>query len=838
MKWLVNNSFDQTFSDPAPGPLSACGPPGAKEAAVFKNYFKVVLRNISRNKLYSFLNIAGLAIGAACCILILLYVQDELSYDRFHENADRIYRVNSNFTIKDRNMKMATTAHVQGPMLQSEYPEVVNYVRFSGYGSPRVLRFDDKKFTEEKFLWVDHTVFDVFSFRLIKGNPKEALVKPDTVVITEAIAAKYFGRENPIGKKLRVHDDTYYTVTGVMANLPKNSYFQPDFMASFSTLKLKSSGNVAGDLVSSVNYCTYLLVRKGTDYKVLEKKFTGFVDKYLAAVLKSLGGAVKFELQPLTAIYLHSDREFELEPTGDITYIYLFSGIGLFILLLAVLNFMNLSTARSANRAKEVGLRKVVGASRPQLIRQFLGESLFLTFFALVIALILVYILLPTFNSISGKVLSTGYLSNPYLLLGLLGLFLFAGLLGGSYPAFFLSAFRPVAVLQGKFKKGAKGSALRIILVSLQFTVSIVLIIGILIINKQLNFVHNKKLGYDKDHVIALRVRNEETRKKIEVIKSELLRHPDISHVSASSSLPLGRNSFNAHHVGGKPKDELIMLYTQNVDENFFDTYKIEMVRGRNFSKSYATDARESIIINEAAAKKLGWTDNALGKELELFMSVDSLKKYKIAGVVKDYHFQSLHEKIEPLVLYNANPYGGDFNRLSIRCKPGNIRDTLAFVQAKWREFDSKYPFEFVFLDDRYESLYRAEEQLAQLFGYFTVLAIIIGCLGLFGLSTFSAEQRTKEIGIRKVVGASIPGVVVLLVREFTKWVFLAVLIAWPVGYLLMNKWLNNFAYRTTLGFDTLLLSAFLALLIALLTVAYQAVKAALANPVDSLRCE
>lgn len=805
---------------------------------MFNNYIKVVLRNISRNKLYSFLNIAGLAIGIACCILILLYVQDELSYDRFHENADRIYRVNSHFSIKDRVMNFATTAHVQGPLLKDEYPEVENYVRFNGYGSPRVIRYRDKRFTEEKFLWVDHTVFDVFSFKLLKGNPKQALKEPNTVVITEEMAKKYFGPEDPVDKKLRIHNDTYYTVTGVVQDIPANSYFQPDFMASFSSLKLKPSGNVSSDLVSNVDYYTYLLLREGTGYKDLEEKFAGFVDKYLTDLLKALGGSVRFELQPLTRIYLHSDRQLELERTGDISYIYLFSGIGLFILLLACLNFMNLSTARSANRAKEVGLRKVMGARRSQLIRQFLGESLILTLFSIVIALILVYALLPTFNNISGKELTTGYFSNPYLLIGLTGLFLFAGLLGGSYPAFFLSAFRPVSVLQGKLKKGAKGSLLRIILVSLQFTVSIVLIIGIVIINKQLNFVHNQKLGYDKDQVIALRVRNEETQKKIEVVKNELLRHPDITHVSASSSLPLGRNSFTAHHVVGKPKDELIMLYSQIVDEDFLDTYKMKLLQGRNFSKDYSTDPGESIIINEAAAKRLGWIDNALGKEIEIFMSINSMKKYKIVGVVKDYHFQSLHEKIQPLVLYNANPHGGNYYRLSIRSKSKNIQAILSFIESKWREFDSKYPFEYVFLDDQYESLYRTEERLGQLFGYFTALAIIIGCLGLFGLSTFSAEQRTKEIGIRKVVGATIPNVILLLVREFTKWVFLAVFIAWPLGYFIMNKWLQNFAYRTKLGFDTFLLSALLALLIALLTVTYQAVKTALANPVDSLKYE
>ncbi|MFC2155904.1 ABC transporter permease [Acidobacteriota bacterium] len=427
---------------------------------MFNNYIKVVLRNITRNKLYSFLNIAGLAIGIACCVLILLYVQDELSYDRFHEKADRICRVNSHFAIKDRIMNFATTAHVQGPLLKDEYPEVEKVVRFNGYGSPRVIRYGEKQFTEEKFLWVDHTVFDVFSFELVKGNPKKALIEPDTVVITEEMAIKYFGTENPVGKKLRIHNDTYYMVTGVVQDLPANSYFQPDFLASFSTLKLKPSGNVSSDLVSNVDYYTYLLLREGTDYKELEKKFAGFVDKYLTGLLKSMGSTARFELQPLTRIYLHSDKELELERTGDITYIYLFSGIGLFILLLACLNFMNLSTARSANRAKEVGLRKVVGARRYQFIRQFLGESLVLTLFSIVIALILVYALLPTFNSISGKELTADYFSNPYLLIGLLGLFLFAGLLGGSYPAFFLSAFRPVSVLQGRLKKGAKGSLL------------------------------------------------------------------------------------------------------------------------------------------------------------------------------------------------------------------------------------------------------------------------------------------------------------------------------------------------------------------------------------------
>jgi putative ABC transport system permease protein len=357
-------------------------------------------------------------------------------------------------------------------------------------------------------------------------------------------------------------------------------------------------------------------------------------------------------------------------------------------------------------------------------------------------------------------------------------------------------------------------------------------------VDKQLNFVRNKKLGYEKDHVIALRIRNEETQKKYETIKNELLRHPNILSVTASSSLPLGRNSFSAHHAVGKPESELTMLFSQIVDEDFIDTYDIEVVKGRNFSKDFPTDRQEAVIINEAAVRKLGWHDNPLGQQIEVFLSLNEMKRFKVIGVVKDYHFESLHKEIEPLILYNSNPHGGNYYRISMRTTPERIQETVAFVKSKWQEFDSQYPIEYVFLDEQYDELYRAEERLGQLFGYFTTLAIIIGCLGLFGLSAFSAEQRTKEIGIRKVLGASIPGVILLLVKEFTKWVLLAIVIAWPLGYFMMNTWLQNFAYRTSLEFGTFLLAAALALIISLITVIYQAARAAIANPIDSLRYE
>jgi putative ABC transport system permease protein len=805
---------------------------------MLKNYVKIALRNLRRNKLYSILNITGLAIGITCCILILLYIQDELSFDRFHEKADRIYRATTYFVLKDRIMNFASTAHVQGPMFKEAFPEVENYVRFNSYGSRRMIRYEDVTYAEEKFIWVDNSVFDIFSFNLIKGNPKEALTKPNTVVITEDIAEKYFGDQDPIGKNLRVHNDELYLVTGVVENIPKNSHIRPDFLASFVTLDLQPTGNATADLVNNVDYYTYLLLDEGADYKELEQKFVGFVEKYLGPLIQSIGGSARYDLQPLTSIYLNSDLENELERTGNMDYVWLFSGIGLFILLLACLNFMNLSTARSANRAKEVGLRKVVGAQRAQLIKQFIGESMILTFISIFLSLLLVFFTLPIFNNISGKSLAMSYLSNPVLLLGLFGFFIIVSLIGGSYPAFFLSAFRPVEVLQGKLRRGAKNSVLRIALVSLQFTVSIVLIIGTLIVNKQLNYVRNKNLGYDKDHVITLRIRNEDTQKRHEALRNTLLTDPNILSVSASSSLPLGQNSFSAHHIAGQPFDEMIMLHTQIVDEHFIDTYKMEIVQGRNFSKDFPTDPQEAIIINEATAKKLGWQDDPLGKEIEALMSLTEFKKYRIIGVIKDYHFLSLHEEIQPLVLYNASPYGGDYYRMSLRVRPENIQDTIGFLKSKWREFDSQYPLEFVFLDDQYDALYRAEERLGKLFGYFTALAILIGCLGLFGLSAYSAEQRTKEIGIRKVLGATTSNVTMLLVREFTKWVLLAVLIAWPVGYFIMNTWLQNFAYRIGLGVDTFILSALLALVVAIITVSYQAVKAAVANPLDSLKYE
>jgi putative ABC transport system permease protein len=805
---------------------------------MLRNYILIALRNMVRNRLYASLNITGLAVGIAACLLILLYVQDELSFDRFHDRAQDIYRMNMRIDVPDRSMDFATVAHVQGPQILSEFPEVENCVRLTHYRTGRIIDFEERSFEEDGFLYADPSFFDVFSFQLLSGDPATALKEPNSVVITKEIANKYFGDGDPMGKSLRINREDLYQVTGVMANVPQNSHFHPDFIGSFTTLDLEPSGNLGEDMLSNVDYPTYVLMRHGTQQADFEQKLVSYVDKHLGEILKLLKADSKLYLTPLTQIYLRSHQDGLLDRVSDISYVYLFAGIGLFILLLACLNFMNLSTARSANRAKEVGLRKTVGAQRPQLIRQFIGESMILTLAALILAVAVVALSLPLFQSISGKTLSFQNLLLTPVLAGILMLFLLISFFGGSYPALFLSAYRPADVLQGRARRGTKGAVIRILLVSFQFTVSIVLIIGTLVVSRQLNYMRHKKLGYDKEHVVTMRVRNPETRKSLEAFKRELLGHPGVLNVSASQSLPLGHNSYSAYHAEGKSEFDLSMLYSQVVDDDFVDTYRMQIIDGRNFSREFTSDADGSILINEAAVRKLGWQDSPLGKKLGVIMGLDKRKHYEIVGVVKDYHFRSLHEEISPLVLFRANPYGGEFGQLSVRLRPENITATMAHLESTWGEFESRYPYEYSFLNDRYDTLYRTEERLGKLFGTFTALAILIGSLGLFGLTSFVAEQRTKEIGIRKVLGASVSGIMVLLIKDFTKWVLVAVLIAWPVGYLLMHNWLQNFAYRGGLSAGTFVLAAGLALVIAVLTVAYQTMKASLANPVDSLHYE
>jgi putative ABC transport system permease protein len=803
---------------------------------MFRNYLTVAVRNLVRHKVHSFINISGLAIGMACCILILLFVQDELSYDRTHENADRIYRILVEYsTGSGQTGKIEATSGPMAPALLDEYPEVIHAVRIRP-GGEVLVGYGDKRFYEERFCFTEPGIFDVFTFPLIKGDPKTALKEPDSIVITEEIARKYFGDEDPMGKTLRVDNKQDYRITGVLQKVPSNSHFGFDLFASIGSLSgiLEHRFNNWGSFMLE----TYLLLPEGYPPAQLEEKFPLFIEKYMGEMISASGLKFAFYLQPLTRIHLYSNMDYGIGSEGDIRSIYVVSAIAFFILLIACINFTNLSTARSANRAKEVGMRKVVGANRLQLIKQFLGESVLLSFIALLLSVALVELFLPAFNTLSGKELTIGYCDNHLLLFCLFGIALLVGIFSGGYPAFFLSAFQPVEVLKGSPKRGLKSPLLRRILVVFQFVISIILIIATGIVYDQLNYMRNENLGFDREQVVVMPIlRDKSLKERYESIKSELLQHPGILSAAASSQTP--GNSFEGFSVRREgntdtaPNERKVMPHLF-IDYDFIETLGIELATGRNFSKDFATDEKKGFLFNESAVKELGWEspEAAIGKQIEW----DGwLKGNTIIGVVKDFHFLSLRHKIGPVAMRIYPEY---FNCISVKIRPDNIPATLAFLETIWRKFAPSYPFEYFFLDDHFEKLYKAEHKLGKIFGFFSLLAIFIACLGLFGLASFATEQRTKEIGIRKILGASISGIVLLLSKEFTKLVIVSNLVAWPVAYWAMNRWLQDFAYRIHIGVGTFLLAGVLALVIALLTVSFQAVKAALANPVEALRYE
>jgi putative ABC transport system permease protein len=792
---------------------------------MFKNYLRTAIRNLRKNRGYSFLNVCGLAIGMACCILILLWVKDELSYDKFHEKADRIFRMTSEWNQRGVIAHYPLVFSGIAPLLQNDYPEVMSYVRFDQRLNT-LISSGDKKFYEERLFYTDASLFEVFTFPLVKGDPETALIEPYSIVMSEKMAEKYFGSENPVGQTLTVDNEHDYKITGIMKKIPRNSHVQFDFLASMTTLEAQDPRY--GKLWAW-NCYTYLLLPPGYSYLDLEKKFPDFIRRHRG---EEAAEAYTFSLQPLTSIHLHSNLGSEIEPNGDIRYVYIFSIIAFFILLIACINFMNLSTARSANRAKEVGVRKVLGADRIRLIRQFLGESLFLSLMALPIAVALVMLFLPAFNTLTGKDLIIDYFGNSVFYLGLIGILLFVGLISGSYPAFFLSTFRPAEVLRGKLKAGSGSVLFRKVLVVVQFSISIVLIAGTVIITNQLDFISKKKLGFDKEHVVVMPVSRAGIGQEFEAFKKELLQNPGIESVCGSTSLPSLLPTRSIFIPEGFEEEERLTLRNVLVDHDFIRTFGMEIVEGRDFSRDFATDRQEAFIVNEAAVKEFGW-DSAVGKRL---IDLEGPKGYVI-GVVKDFHFRSKHQRIEPLIL-SLVPSSRYVYFVSVKIKSWNLSDTLSFLKSKWQAFSPNWPFEYFFLDDNLDRMYKSEDRLRQVFLTFTFLAIFIACLGLSGLTAFTAEQRTKEIGIRKILGASVPGVVLLLSKEFMKWVLIANAIAWPVTYFAMGRWLENFAYRISLGWAAFIVSAALALGIALITVGFQAAKAALANPADALRYE
>lgn len=800
---------------------------------MFFNYLKIALRNIRRHKGYSFINISGLAIGMAVCALIMMWVMDELSYDRFHEKGDRIYRLTMDVQA-GTNLHTPYSLTPAAKAIVRDFPEVINAARISR-PSRVTLKYEDNVFQEEMVGYAENSIFDIFTFPFVSGDSKSALEAPYSIVITESMAKKYFGSENPLGKILRIDNEQDYAVTGVVKDIPRNSHFTFNMIRSFETLYKEK--NVNDDRWLDIRFFSYLLLDEQADAGELEQKLPAFVNKHIGQQLKAMGGSLNFFLQPLTRIHLYSDFESDISANGDIAYIILFSGIALFVLIIAGINFINLSTARSATRAQEVGMRKTLGAVRSRLIRQFLGESLIYSFLAMILAVALLMLSLPLFNGLVGRELSANFMQTPWLIPVFLGLAVIAGIFAGSYPAFFLSSFQPILVLKGLLKAGASNSHFRRFLVIFQFVISVTLIIGTMAVYKQIVFMKNVKLGFDKENVVVIPGMTDSMRKAYRSIRNELLSLAGVINVGASVIVPSRGRLIAPILPEGFAENQVQSMEYLDVDAHYIPTMGMEIVAGRNFSDELATDQDESVIINETAAKKFGW-DDPLGKKF-IFRTGEAGARetiyMSVIGVVKDFHMHSLREKIEPLIIFY------DYSSLrsfSIRIASDNITHTMDLLKNKWKKLDPNRPFVYLFLDDSFDSLYRTEERLQNITFYFGLLAIFIGCLGLFGMASFTAEQRTKEIGIRKVLGASVVGIVRLLARESMLLVAIANLIAWPVAYYALNRWLENFAYRTHVGWEIFVLAGILALAIALITVSYQAISAALANPVDSLRYE
>jgi len=789
------------------------------------NYLKVTWRNIKRYKGYSFINIVGLAVGLACCILVLLWVQDELSYDRFHTNGDDLYRVVAEWRKTEPATHYWPVCAPLAPALKEEFPEIIKATRFTRLRRGQLVRFGDKNFTEAQICLTDPDFFEMFTFPFIQGDVQTALSNPDSFVLTEEMAAKYFGTENPLGKTLNINNEYDFTVTGVIKNIPHNSHLQFDFLASFVRIEDFERAWAVLDNWTLSGFATYVQLDKNASRVELTDKIANYLQKHVQESKDII------YLQSLKDVHLFSSHiQFGMEGQGDIRYVYIFSIVAFFILVIASINFMNLATARSSNRVKEVGLRKVVGAKRAQLIRQFFCESVVMAFCSLILAVVLVELFLPVFINLSGKQLSLDFTSHINILSAIVLLTLITGFLSGSYPALFLSSLRPVKILKGISKTEGQGYLFRRILVVSQFSLSILLIICTVVVSHQVGFMRNKKLGFDKEQVAYFPIRDELVQ-RYESLKSELLKNTGIKNVTVSSNLPTSGVILTTDKVTweGKNPEEVVVLEVTSAGYDFTETFNMEMVKGRSFSKEFSSDEEEAIVINETAEKIIGIED-PVGKQLVFGESAVT-----IIGVVKDYHFKSLHSEIEPLVLAIVPSL---YRYVFVKLDAADIPNTLINIESTWKSFFPDTPFEFHFLDEAYEKLYRSEQQMGTLFNSFTILAVFISCLGLFGLASFMAEKRTKEIGIRKVLGASVIGIVALLNKQFAKWVLIANVIAWPVAYYAMSRWLQGFAYRINLGIWIFALAAAIALGIAVVTVSYQSIKAALANPADSLRYE
>ena len=805
---------------------------------MLKNYIKIAFRNLIRHKGYTFINIFGLATGIICCLLILVYVQDELSYDKYHEKAEQIYRIVNAGVIRGNQIEIPLVSGPWGPAMVEEFPEVRKAVRIKPPDSRWVISHGEKKFPEKGLYFADPTFFEVFDVEMVVGDPETVLDAPYSIVITEEMAEKYFGEEDPIGKIIVGDNWMNFNITGIMRKHPPSTHMDYDFLVNFETLnkaidpvnKQLNYGDLSREWQNFRIY-TYLLLDANADPEAVKVKMRTLLEERLGRILRTVGVELNPYLQKLTDIHLKSNLEGEIGPTGDESYIYIFSAVAIFILLIACINFMNLSTARSESRAKEVGIRKVIGADRAQLIKQFLGESITFTFFASIIAGIAVVFLLIPFNTIAEKNISASSLINVQTIFLLIGLVIIVGFASGSYPAFLLSSFKPVEVLSSKKHKGASGGLLRKILVVVQFSISVFLLISLSVIYGQMGYFKNRPLGYDKENILAIPLSDPAPRSTYESYKTSLLANSNVTSVTASSTIPGGLFGIALLRPVGRPANENLTLQMTAVDYDFIETFGIELHEGRDFSKEFTTDLNRALLLNEEAVKQFGF-DSGIDKSL----SGGGPGELPVIGVLKDYYFKSLHQKIEPFAMSLGTAQA--FNWVFIKTTAESMSRIMQFAEQEWRRINPGHPFEYTFVDINNDIMYQSEMKLSRLFSIFTGIAIYIACLGLFGLASFTVVQRTKEIGMRKILGASIGGIVLILSKEYVKWVVLANVFAWPLAYYFMRRWLEGFAYHTNLNISAFFVSGMLALIIALLTVSVQTFKAAAANPVDSLRYE
>ncbi len=795
---------------------------------MLKNLLTISFRSLLKDKAYSIINILGLTIGITCSLFLLMYILDEFSYDRYHKNANNIYRIVSNIKEPDNAFTWSATQMPLRDELRDNYPEVVNAVRFAQMNN-NVYKKGDTQFPENDFYLADSTVFDMFSYEFISGDPNTAMDNPFSMVLTETIAKKYF--ENPneaVGQAIQNQQGEEFKITGIIKDVPLNSHFR------FSGLVSRNTRPQFQGAWGGFGVFTYIQLPADYDLSKMNASFEKIIKEKVNPVFEEAGVKVQYELQPITRIHLYSKIQDEAEAGGDISYIYIFGVVAAFMLIIACINYINLATARSANRAKEVGIRKVMGSQRNQLIAQFIAESVVVAMIALFVSLLLIYMLLPAFNTLANKQISFSYLLQQQVILSLLGIVAFTGIVGGSYPAFYLSGFNPVNVLKGKLS--AKGGSVyfRKSLVVVQFALSIFMLISTLIVFDQLQYLRNKDLGFDKEQVLRIQLSSRDQVKQAQPLVDKLKQSPDVLSVGMANSSPgqrIGKLLFQVEDAEGKMVQRGVDLY--GADYDFVKTMGMEIVQGRDFSRDVASDTTYAVLANESMVKRMGWKD-PIGRRFTAGDDGDFEKR--VVGVIKDYNQNSLYDPIEPLIILLEK----NNNNIFVRTQPGDVNKSVAAIEKTWKEIFPNHTFEFSFLDQDFDSQYKGDQKRSQIFMAFSGLTIMIACLGLLGLAAFTTQQRTKEIGVRKVIGASVKGLVMLVANEFFVLVGIGIVLAFPAAWYFTDSWLQNFAFRIQLNDEwlTFLISGLIAFIITSATVGYHVIRAALANPVHALRDE